>query len=97
MKVINISIRRQQKDEAESFNVLLSELPDNYGLYTYKIVDDTLTEIFSVTKSSLSECENDLLITINSLGCVINVYEIRKDEETIRIIDRIRDFNKGIN
>lgn len=53
MKAINLSIRENLNDEAESFNILLPELPNDYGLYNCKIVDDTLSEIFSVTKSSL--------------------------------------------
>ncbi len=95
MKAINLSIRKNLNDEAESFNILLPELPNDYGLYNCKIVDDTLSEIFSVTKSSLSDCVIDLVSIIHSLGQVINIHEIKPDEETKQIIDRIRNLHKG--
>lgn len=76
--------------EAESFNILLSEKPNAYGLYTGKIVDHTLTEIFSVTKPDLTDCVTELARTIHSIGQVINIHEIKPDDNTKQIIDKIK-------
>jgi hypothetical protein len=94
MKSINLAIREKPDDEAKSFTVLMSELPNRYGLYTGKIVDDTLSEIFSVTKSSLSACETEIVNAVHSLGQIVNLHEIKKDEETEKLIKRIKNLGK---
>lgn len=94
MKTINLAIREKPNDEAKSFNVLMSELPNSYGLYTGKIVDDTLSEIFSVTKLSMSACETEIVNAVHSLGQIVNLHEIKMDEDTEKLIERIRNFKK---
>ena len=92
MRIINFAIKTENNEEPKSFNILLSELPNDYGLFNCKILDETLSEIFSVSKSNFTECEHDLVSIISNLGDIINIHEVKPDNETKRIIDILKNM-----
>ena len=93
MRNINFAIRIARDEEAKSLTLIISNQPNSIGLYSSKIIDDTLTEIFSITKENYTECEREVLAFLKGFGQIVNIHEIRIDEETKLLIEKIKRLN----
>lgn len=89
---INLAIRQKGKQEADSFNLLISDSKNLYGFWTCKITDDSLTEIFSLTKENLPELQGEIEKFIKGIGKVINVHELKTPVEIEIWIERLRNL-----
>lgn len=86
---VNLAIRAKSDSETMSYNLLISDSPNDYGIITCKITDETLTEIFTSSKENYDELLIDIQTFISKLGKVINVHIIDTPNEIKELIKKL--------